>query len=200
MNYVALGRSVTLALAMMIGPALFAQANPIPLIRQPLSPDAVLSGGAAFTLTVRGSGFVSSSVVQWNGSARTTTFVNSSPLQADFTGSVKPGYQVITDGLSAAFNITIMPLNGFTGTVNLTVTGAPVGSTATFQHELDHGRRLVGTNVRHHAIAAEGGIRADDRRHKRELVAIHDRLRPGELATHVPRFPIAALIGGGFCG
>ena len=82
MNYLAFGRTVTFVLAMMIGPASFAQANPTPLIGEPRSPDAVPAGGAAFTLTVRGSGFVSSSVVLWNGSARTTTFVNSPPLQA----------------------------------------------------------------------------------------------------------------------
>src|SRR5437773_5073634 len=52
-------------------------ANPVPLINQPLIPDAVAPGGAAFTLTVNGTGFVSGSVVNWNGSARTTTFVNS---------------------------------------------------------------------------------------------------------------------------
>ena len=43
--------------------------------------------GAAFTLTVNGTGFVSGSVVNWNGSARTTTFVNSSQLMATIPAS-----------------------------------------------------------------------------------------------------------------
>jgi hypothetical protein len=43
--------------------------NPVPLINQPLVPDAVAPGGAEFTLTVNGTGFVSGSVVNWNGSA-----------------------------------------------------------------------------------------------------------------------------------
>jgi len=34
-------------------------ANPVPLINQPLVPDAVAPGGAGFTLTVNGTGFVS---------------------------------------------------------------------------------------------------------------------------------------------
>lgn len=45
-----------------------------------LSPSSVTAGGAAFTLTVTGSNFVSSSVVEWNQSPRTTTWVNSTTL------------------------------------------------------------------------------------------------------------------------
>jgi hypothetical protein len=44
--------------------------NPVPLISQPLVPDAIAPGGRGFTLTVNGTGFVSGSVVNWNGSAR----------------------------------------------------------------------------------------------------------------------------------
>jgi hypothetical protein len=44
--------------------------NPVPLINQPLVPDAAKPGGAAFTLTVNGFGFVAGSVVHWNGAAR----------------------------------------------------------------------------------------------------------------------------------
>ena len=40
------------------------------------------AGAAAFTLTVTGTGFVASSVVRWNGSSRTTTFVSATQLQA----------------------------------------------------------------------------------------------------------------------
>jgi subtilisin len=47
-----------------------------------LSPSQAIVGGAAFTLTVNGSGFASSSVVQWNGSNRPTTFVSATQLQA----------------------------------------------------------------------------------------------------------------------
>src|SRR6516162_10465694 len=57
-------------------------ANPVPLINQPLVPDAITPGGAAFNLTVNGTGFVSTSVVKWNGSARATTIVSSWQLKA----------------------------------------------------------------------------------------------------------------------
>src|SRR5215469_1982899 len=62
-------------------------ANPTPLINQPLVPDAAKPGGTAFTLIVNGTRFVSGSVVKWNGSARTTTFVSSSRLKAAILAS-----------------------------------------------------------------------------------------------------------------
>ena len=62
---------MTFALLFALGASMAAaQSNPVPLINQPLVPDAVAPGGPAFTLTVNGTGFVSASVVNWNGSAR----------------------------------------------------------------------------------------------------------------------------------
>lgn len=54
----------------------------VPFISQPLVPTATVPGGPAFTLTVNGAGFVSGSVVKWNGTALATTFVNSDQLTA----------------------------------------------------------------------------------------------------------------------
>jgi Bacterial Ig-like domain (group 3)/FG-GAP-like repeat/FG-GAP repeat len=61
--------------------------NPVPFVDQPLVPDATAPGGAAFTLTVNGAGFVPASVVKWNGSPRATTFVSSSQLTAKILAS-----------------------------------------------------------------------------------------------------------------
>jgi len=61
--------------------------NPVPLINQPLVPDATKPGGAEFTLTVNGTGFVSGSVVHWNDSARATTFVSPSKVTANILAS-----------------------------------------------------------------------------------------------------------------
>ena len=61
--------------------------NPVPLINQPLVPDATKPGGAGFTLTVNGTGFVSGAVVKWNGSARATIFVSSSKVTASIAAS-----------------------------------------------------------------------------------------------------------------
>jgi len=60
--------------------------NPVPAITS-LSPNTVSAGSAAFTLTVNGSNFISTSVVQWNGGARTTTFVSATQLTAAITAA-----------------------------------------------------------------------------------------------------------------
>src|SRR5262249_34075311 len=55
--------------------------NPAPTLTS-LSPSTETAGDSAFTLTVTGTNFVSTSVVQWNGSARATTFVDSTTVTA----------------------------------------------------------------------------------------------------------------------
>lgn len=85
-----------------------APANPAPTISN-LSPSSVAPGGMAFTLTVTGGGFISSSSVNWNGSPRVTTFVNSMQLTAT----------ILASDIATA------------GTANITVTNpAPGGGTS----------------------------------------------------------------------
>jgi len=60
--------------------------NPVPTLTS-LSPSNATAGGAAFTLTVNGAKFISSSVVRWGGSSRTTTFVNSTQLTASVSAT-----------------------------------------------------------------------------------------------------------------
>jgi hypothetical protein len=57
--------------------------NPVPSISAPLFPESLAPGGPSFVLTVDGSGFVSTSVVVWNGAALPTTFVSSGRLKAN---------------------------------------------------------------------------------------------------------------------
>jgi hypothetical protein len=52
-----------------------------------LTPASAEAGGAAFTLTVDGAGFVNGSVVQWNGAARPTVFVSPTRLTAGIPAS-----------------------------------------------------------------------------------------------------------------
>lgn len=61
--------------------------DPVPFVDQPLVPDATAPGGPGFTLTLSGGGFVAGSVVNWNGSPRATTFVNSSKVTAAILAS-----------------------------------------------------------------------------------------------------------------
>lgn len=64
----------------------------------PFSPANATPGGAAFTLTVNGSNFLPASVVAWNGSPRTTTYVNSTQVTAsiDKTDIAKAGYASVS--------------------------------------------------------------------------------------------------------
>ncbi len=60
--------------------------NPVPGITS-LSPSSAVAAGPGFSLTVNGSNFVSGSVVNWNGSPRTTSFVSSTQLTATILAS-----------------------------------------------------------------------------------------------------------------
>ena len=51
---------------------------------------------------------------------------------ADYTIGATPGSQSISQGSSATYTTSISGLNGFTGTVNLSVSGLPTGATASF--------------------------------------------------------------------
>ncbi len=59
----------------------------MPAVSQ-LSPNPVTSGGAAFTLTVDGTNFGSSAVVNWNNAGQTTTFVSSQQLTVTIPASM----------------------------------------------------------------------------------------------------------------
>lgn len=60
--------------------------NPRPVLTT-ISPTSRTAGSAGFTLTVNGSSFISSSVVKWGGSNRTTTYVRSTQLTAAISAS-----------------------------------------------------------------------------------------------------------------
>lgn len=85
-----LNNSLTLIVIVVMVLALGSSAlatNALPLINAPLVPGQKAPGAAAFTLTVNGTGFVSGAVVNWNGNARTTTFVKSTQLTASITAT-----------------------------------------------------------------------------------------------------------------
>lgn len=92
--------------------------SPVPSIAS-LSPNLVQAGGAAFTLTVNGSGFNSASTVNLGGSALVTTFVSSTQLTASVpaTGITNYGWSAVTvsnaspgGGVSAVAPLTIYDL------------------------------------------------------------------------------------------
>src|ERR1051326_505758 len=60
--------------------------NPVPAITS-LSPSSAAAGSSSFALTVNGTGFVSGSLVLWNGGSRATTYVSATQLQATITAA-----------------------------------------------------------------------------------------------------------------
>ena len=93
--------------------------NPVPSINS-LSPSAVLAGGQSFSLTVNGSNFVSTSVVQWNGSNRTTTFVSTTRLTA-----VIPASDVAVAGTANVTVVSPTPGGGTSSASPVMITASP---------------------------------------------------------------------------
>ena len=73
--------------------------NPVPALTS-LSPSSAAAGSGAFTLTVNGTGFVSGSVVRWNGADRTTTFVSATRVTASI-----PASDITTAGTTAQVTV-----------------------------------------------------------------------------------------------
>jgi len=96
--------------------------NPVPTTTS-MIPSGATAGGAAFILTVNGTNFVNGSVVRWNGSDRTTTYVSSTSLTAAIPAAniTVVGVQLVTVFNSAPGGGTSNGLPFF-----ITTTGAPV--------------------------------------------------------------------------
>jgi hypothetical protein len=92
-------------------------ANSVPLTSG-ITPAFTSAGGAAFTLTVNGSGFISGSTVYWNSSALTTTYGSATQLTAQV-----PATDIVTGGITVAISV---------------ITPSPGGGTSnSFQFEVD---------------------------------------------------------------
>ena len=96
--------------------------NPVPTLTS-LSPGSATAGGAAFTLTVNGTGFVGGSAVLWNGSARTTTYVSATQLTAAI-----PAADIATAGTASVAVFTGAPGGGTSNALTFSITiPAPAG-------------------------------------------------------------------------
>src|SRR5204863_420513 len=92
--------------------------NPAPTLSS-ISPTSVTAGGAAFTLTAtsNSSNFAITSVVRWNGSSRTTTFVSNTQLQAQILAS-----DITATGAAAVTVFNPTPGGGTSSSVTFTIT------------------------------------------------------------------------------
>jgi len=91
-----------------------------------LSPAKAFAGGASFTLTVNGSGFVDGGAVNFNGSLRATTFINGTQVTASITAAdiASAGSNQITYGpidaiLSNAVTFPVFPSSTSPTTVQM---------------------------------------------------------------------------------
>jgi len=106
--------------------------NPIPALTS-MSPDNARAGSAPFTLTVNGSSFLSSSVVEWNGSPRATTFVSTSRLTAAVTAA-----DVAQAGAARVAVFNPAPGGGRSGALSFRIDAVPATS-GTVVLKLDDG-------------------------------------------------------------
>ena len=127
--------------------------NPVPVATS-ISPNTAVAGSAAFTLTVNGSNFISGSVVNWNGAALVTNFINPTQLTADVPAAslATAGSVPVTvftplpgGGTSAAVVFTVTANNPLPSLTSLSPTSATAGS-ATFTLTAN-GTNFINTSV-----------------------------------------------------
>jgi 6-phosphogluconolactonase (cycloisomerase 2 family) len=126
--------------------------NPVPGL-QSISPTTATAGQAGFTLTVLGSGYVSTSTVLWNGTGLPTTFVNANKLAAMVaasdvatagTGQVQVSSPVPGGGKSTVVDLQVN--NPQPRLVSLSPSSAMAGS-ASFKLTLNGSNFVSGASV-----------------------------------------------------
>ncbi len=115
--------------------------NPSPIVSS-ISPSSVTAGGDSFTLTVNGSNFVTSSVLNFNGTALTTTYVSPAQITAAIPASdiltggtasitvINPANGVSGGGSSSPVTLTILPASTQPTVSNLIPASATAGTPA----------------------------------------------------------------------
>src|SRR5437660_1244780 len=102
-----------------------------------ISPTCAAAGDPQFTLTVNGINFVSTSIVNWNGAALTTTFVSSTQLTATVPANkiTTPGTASITvvSPCGATSNAVTFPIDDTPAITSLLTDTATVGTPFTYQ-------------------------------------------------------------------
>ena len=100
------------------------------------SPSSITGSGTS-TLTVSTTAGSSASSTSFSITGTSGSLVHSATatlivVAPDFSVSVSPGTTSVAPSGTATYTVTVAPLNGFTGAVNLAVTGLPSGATPSF--------------------------------------------------------------------
>ena len=119
-----------------------------------ISPNSAVAGGAAFTLTINGTNFVASSMVNFGDSAPATQFLSSTQLTAAIPAAsiASTGTMAVTvtnpapgGGTSSAMNFTVTSVVSSVPTINfLSPSCAPAGEQ--FVDSVDNQMVVVGQN------------------------------------------------------
>jgi len=112
--------------------------NPVPVLTS-VSPTAAAAGGAGFTLTTNGTGFVSGSVVHWNGATRTTTFVSGTQLTAAI-----PTSDIASAGTAQVTVVSPTPGGGTSSPVAFTIENPAPGNPVPVVTSLSPAKALAG--------------------------------------------------------
>lgn len=98
--------------------------NPVASLTS-IDPNAATAGSVGFTLILTGTNFISNSVVRWNGSDRTTTFVSGTQLQATIAAA-----DIATAGVAYITVFNPAPGGGTSSRQALYITPTGAGVTA----------------------------------------------------------------------
>lgn len=88
-----------------------------------LNPNNLNAGSAGFTLIVTGANFTNNSVVQWNGVARPTTFINAGEVQV-----IIPAGDVAATGSAVVAVVNSTPVTSFSNARNFIINAPPTAS------------------------------------------------------------------------
>jgi len=110
----------------------FVGSNPAPLMGS-INPTSTTAGGPAFNITVTGSNFVNTSVVKWNTTNLTTTYVSATQL----TASV-PAALISAAGTAQITVFTGTPGGGTSSAQTFTINAAPVSTAKKFLFDNKH--------------------------------------------------------------
>lgn len=98
------------------------------------SPTSVTTSGST-TLTIALVGTATPGNYTLNVITTSGSIQHSTPLTLSITGftlTVSPASQTLTRGSTGTYTLTVNLLNGYSGTLNMSVSGLPTGATATF--------------------------------------------------------------------
>ena len=96
--------------------------NPVPSLTS-ISPASAVAGSAAFIMNVTGTNFINGSVVNWNGSALTTTYTSSTQLSASI-----PAADIASAGSASVTVFTPAPGGGTSSAQTFTISNPTTGA------------------------------------------------------------------------